>query len=73
MGGGREGGERGKQQPVLGDHGTHYSTDAAADLVGERREPFPFSPATASAGSSSVLTPLLPAISPATVRAGCEN
>jgi len=48
----RAGGERKEQQPVLDDHGTHYSTDAAADLVG-KEDPFFHAPPPGWSGSSS--------------------
>lgn len=56
-------GERKGQQPVLDDHSTHYSTDAAADPVG-KEDPFSFTrrhpPGPALL---RVLAPHLPAIS----------
>lgn len=62
--------EQGKgQQPVLDDHSTHYSTDAAADPVG-KEDPFSFTrrhpPGPALL---RVLAPHLPAIS----RGGCPT
>lgn len=65
---GRRGEGGGGQQPVLDDHSTHYSTDAAADPV-EKEEPLSLSRIAAAvvvvAGPTllRVLTPLLPAIS----------
>lgn len=50
---GESGGEGKGQQPVLDDHNTHYSTDAAADPVG-KEDPFSFTrrhPPGSSSGS----------------------
>lgn len=57
---GNGGAARGGQQPVLDDHSTHYTTDAAADPV-EKEDPLLFSRYDMARSSSEVLTPLLPA------------